>query len=79
MMQGQGEPSIEKETGSTALVNGNNLLGPVSAATELMCFYVVFTKQVISSVPDKCSRYQVNILNRLSLLKSDKINKFILF
>lgn len=29
MMQGQGEPSIEKETGSTALVNGNNLLGPV--------------------------------------------------
>ena len=25
-----GQPSIEKETVSTALVNGNNLLGPVS-------------------------------------------------
>ncbi|XP_068727510.1 uncharacterized oxidoreductase YjmC-like [Montipora capricornis] len=29
VMQPQGEPSIEKETGPTALVNGNNLLGPV--------------------------------------------------
>ncbi|XP_015780246.1 PREDICTED: uncharacterized oxidoreductase YjmC-like [Acropora digitifera] len=29
VMQGRGEPSVEKETGSTALVNGNNLLGPV--------------------------------------------------
>jgi len=28
-MQPKGEPSIEKETGPTALVNGNNLLGPV--------------------------------------------------
>ncbi|KAJ7358781.1 hypothetical protein OS493_021560 [Desmophyllum pertusum] len=27
--QPQGEPSIEKEAGATALVNGNNLLGPV--------------------------------------------------
>lgn len=27
--QPQGEPSIEKETGATALINGNNLLGPV--------------------------------------------------
>ena len=28
-MQPQGEPTIERETGPTALVNGNNLLGPV--------------------------------------------------
>ena len=28
-MQPQGDPTIEKETGPTALVNGNNLLGPV--------------------------------------------------
>lgn len=28
-MQPRGEPSIEKETGPTALVNGNNVLGPV--------------------------------------------------
>lgn len=34
-MQPQGEPSIEKETGPTALVNGNNLLGPVSGSVEL--------------------------------------------
>ena len=27
--QPQGEPSIEKETGATALINGNDLLGPV--------------------------------------------------
>ena len=58
-MQGQGEPSIEKETSSTALVNGNNLLGPVSVATKLMCFYVVFIKQAIRGVPDKFSRYQI--------------------
>ena len=29
LTQRQGEPTIEKETGVTALVNGNNLLGPV--------------------------------------------------
>ena len=28
-MQPQGDPTIERETGPTALVNGNNLLGPV--------------------------------------------------
>lgn len=39
--QPQGEPSIEKETGPTALVNGNNLLGPVSGSVELwLCFGV---------------------------------------
>lgn len=37
-MQPQGEPSIEKETGPTALVNGNNLLGPVSGSVELLSF-----------------------------------------
>lgn len=31
-----GQPSIEKETVSTALVNGNNILGPVS---KLVCFF----------------------------------------
>ena len=28
-MQPQGDPTIERETGPTALVNGSNLLGPV--------------------------------------------------
>lgn len=32
----QGEPSIEKETVATALVNGNDLLGPVRTFEQFM-------------------------------------------
>ena len=36
VMQPRGEPSIEKETVATALVNGNDLLGPVRTFEKFM-------------------------------------------
>ena len=35
-MQPHGEPNIEKETVATALVNGNDLLGPVRIFEQFM-------------------------------------------